>query len=407
MTPQLIKQELDKVVFGQEKAKKTMSLAFYLHLVRNGLLEPNHKTIPLPKPNVLMIGNAGTGKTLMLHTLCNKFQTPILNLDANIFATSNNIGEVLDAYIKYLITQFGFEKATQAVVCIENFDAICNRQQTPAQLSLNIQQDFLQMLEQQERMITIEQGKEPIMFPLNNLMFIFSGRFLGLESLIFVRSKIDDKNYDAMLKKQERLTLINKYKNLQKANPNLGIAVSPIGFIKGNDNIKNEEIAIQAQIQDLYNSLKEDELEQMVEQAFQKEVLEAVNKNLQQGINVLNEATYKDFINYGALPELIGRIGFIAALNDLTKEDIISILTRKDNNLIDQYLNYFKLHKDTLEIKKEVYDLIAQEAIERRIGTRSINAIIVQLLNAVLYDAPNDVTEKFVVDEAFFKRVVG
>jgi ATP-dependent protease Clp ATPase subunit len=405
ITPNSINEFLDINIFGQEEAKKTMSLAFYMHLMRNGLLENKIKNNYLHKPNVLMLGNPGSGKTLMIHNLCSKFQLPNIKIDGGIFLTTPNIGEMLDAYLRYLVLQFGAEKASTAVICIDGFDELCNRQQIQPNISVSIQQDLLQMIEQKERMLVIEQGKEPIMFPLDNLMFIFSGRFPGIESLIFMRAKITDTNDEIVKRKEERLALVGQFKLLKKEDPKADKLVERIGFKTQGDGRTDSEMALLTRkIQSMYDELKENELEQLVEQAYQKEMLHAMNEHLVSDKTLLQQVGFHDLINYGVLPEFAARFSLIATLDKLDAEDIIAIIKKTENNIIEQFKTYFDLHDDKIDFKEEVYKLIAYEVVERGVGTRSIHSIFIQLLQGVLYDSPNDKKEKFVIDANYFAK---
>ncbi len=406
MTPIQIKEIVDAKIFGQEAAKKMMSLAFYMHLTRNGLIKGIEKNTSLPKPTVLLLGNPGSGKTLLTHTLCSYFQLPIINIDGGLFLTTPNVGEMLDAYLRYLILQFGLEKASTAIFCIDGFDNLCNPQQTQPSISAGIQQDILQMIEQKERMLIVEQGKEPILFPMHQLLFIFSGRFIGIESFMYMRAKIANAEDDVMKRKQERLALIEEHKKLNATTEKNNLPVEQIGFnTQSQARPESEANIVKRKIQALYDTLKEDELEQLVEHAFQKELVEAMQKEMPTKNAIYNSVHYTDLTNYGMLPELAGRLSFIAKLDQLSIEDIVAIIKKTENNIIQQFTSYFSVHADLLEIEEEVYTLIAKEVVNRKIGTRSIDAIIIQLLEAILYSSPNGVKEKFVIDTKLFSGI--
>ncbi len=407
MLPVDIKNVLDANIFGQAQAKEAISTAFYIHLLRNGIVKKEQEEKLLPKTNVILIGNAGTGKSLLLSTLCDNFKLPYVKIDASTLLTTNNMGEMLDAYLRYLVMQFGIDKASTSLICIDGFDQISNRQIMQSGQGMSIQQDLLQMIEQPQRMLVLEKGKEPVLFPLEKLMFVFSGRFIGLESLVYVRTQVADTSNEALKLKEERLKLIEKYRETRKAKTEKFSKVAAIGFGKnesGQQTIIEPKIDVTQQVQSLYEELKDDDLEQMINQAYQKDLMENMHKDFGDGAYFLKDVNYTDLINYGVLPELVGRVGFIIPLEQLNKEDIIGILKRKEGNVIDMYTNYFKIHNDVLHIQDEVYDLLAQEVLNRAIGTRSINAIITQLLQTVLYSSPNLDAEHFTIDAAFFNK---
>lgn len=409
MTPKSIKENLDKEIIGQEKSKAILSFAFYLHLMRNNRKDEEKLKNPLPKSNILVLGSSGSGKRLMIRSLTETYDLPCLKIDCSIFLTGQNLHEVMDAYIRYMILQFGVEKASKGVFVFEDFDKIANRQMAQNHLSYEIQDEMLALLEQQERLVAVEEGKPPILFPVANLMFIFSGRFQGIEPLIYMRNRVDNKHDIVIQKKEQRLALIAKYRAIRaeetkgQSKPMEAIGFRNLTTTSSVPTPKESEAIIKA-IEELAFELREDELEDMVDAAFQKELLSDMNDRLKEDQSLITEVQYQDIVNYGMLPELAGRIGFIAAFERLTQEEIIRILKRPSNNVIDHYKNYFSLHDDVLEIKEEVYPLIAAEVAERNIGTRSINTIIVQLLEELLYIAPDKKKDKFVIDAAYFTK---
>jgi ATP-dependent protease Clp ATPase subunit len=406
MTPQSIKAELDNEIFGQEKAKDVLSFAFYLHLLRNQNIadsKPNN----LPKSNVLILGSTGSGKRLMVNIFSKNHDLPCLKIDSNLFLSGQNFNDLLDAYLRYLIMQFGVDKAKSAILVFEDFDKIVMRQN--GNNNMELQDDFLGLIELEDKLLHLEQDKPPILFPLHQLMFIFSGKFSGMESLIYMRSRMDNKQDAIIQKKTERLALIEKFRALRTyeiANNNK--QSESIGF-KNKSAIavktETEEAVIKGAVEKLYNDLKEDELEQMVETAFQKELLLEMQDDLQD-TSVIKQVHYEDLLNYGMQPELISRIGFIAPFERLTKDEIIQILRRPSGNVMEQYKQYFTLHGNKLEINDATIVLIAKEVEKRNVGTRSINTIMLQLLEEYLYKSPNTKNETFIVDEKYFNKVI-
>jgi ATP-dependent protease Clp ATPase subunit len=154
----------------------------------------------------------------------------------------------------------------------------------------------------------------------------------------------------------------------------------------------------------LYNDLKEDELEQLVESAFQKELLQDMKTDLEEDSKIIEQVAYEDLLNYGVTPELVSRIGFIAPFESLSEKEIVQILTRTSGNIINQYKQYFAMHGNTLELKEQVITMLAKEVEKRGVGTRSINTILINLLDAFLYDSPHNKGKTYIVDEAYFKQ---
>jgi len=341
-TPKELKEYLDTIVIAQESAKKVLSFAFYLHLVRIGKIKPaihiskdiEAGNMPdLPKPNILLVGPTGSGKTLIIRSLCNAFCIPFIKVDCSALTSSGYVGNGLNDYLKILINRFGIDEAGKAVIYFDEFDKLSELhfgRSSGSVGGIELQQEFLSLLEDDVRVITrsgFEEGDKQQLFKTQNLMFVFSGSFAGIEPII--ESRLGDKQ-------------------------------SKLGFKKPGQARKNEE-------------------------------------------SVFKKVNFDDLIKFGIIPELAGRVGFIGVLDKLVKEDIIAIMKNANGNIFTQYNNYFLHHFDKLIIEDEVYSLIADEVIKRNIGARALTGVTIELLQDLLYEAPNEFEEEFRIDAEFFK----
>ena len=343
--PSDIKAKLDKVIIGQDSAKKVMSFAFYLHLIRTGTIRPHiHKLKEvnekrpnlLPRPNILLVGPTGSGKTLTIKTLCNMFSIPFIKVDCSSLTSTGYVGNHLNDYLKQLIKLHGKTKAEQAVIYFDEFDKVSEINIGGAGRGsvggVELQQEFLSFLEDHDRVITrtsYEEGPSHETMNIDNIMLIFSGSFHGIEEIIGKRLTSDKKEFSKYLK-------------------------SPAE--------KREED------------------------------------------NILQKINYIDIMKFGIIPELTGRLGFIAVLEKLSENEIVEIMKGAAGGIIEQYQNFFMHHFDTLVITDEVYTLMAAEVLRRNIGARAINGIIIELLQDLLYDAPNEFEEEFRIDRDFFMK---
>lgn len=123
-------------------------------------------------------------------------------------------------------------------------------------------------------------------------------------------------------------------------------------------------------------------------------------------INYLKLMNSDDLIQFGIIPELVGRVGFIAVLDTLTKEELIEIIKKSKNNVLEQYQNYFKFNKDTVIIEEDVYELIAEEAMKKKTGARALNGVMMQLFRDILFDSVNDLHETFVITKDYFYKKI-
>lgn len=104
-----------------------------------------------------------------------------------------------------------------------------------------------------------------------------------------------------------------------------------------------------------------------------------------------------DLLKFGIIPELVGRLPVITALQDLKKEDLVRILTEPKNALIKQYETLLGMDNVELEIQPEVLEAVAEKAIERQIGARGLRAVMEEIMTGVMYTIPSDLTIKKVV----------
>lgn len=117
--------------------------------------------------------------------------------------------------------------------------------------------------------------------------------------------------------------------------------------------------------------------------------------------NWMSQAIPQDFVKFGLIPELVGRLPVIASLKGLDEEALIKILVEPKNSLIKQYKRLFEFDKVDLEFKESALKAVAKKAIERKIGARGLRSIIEETLERVMFDVPSDHTiEKVVIDDA-------
>ena len=107
---------------------------------------------------------------------------------------------------------------------------------------------------------------------------------------------------------------------------------------------------------------------------------------------ILSEVQPHDILKFGIIPELVGRLPVITALNALTREDLVKILTQPKNALVKQYQKLFSYDDAELVFEPKALEAIADKAIARKIGARGLRAVLEGLLMNVMYDIPSDRT---------------
>ena len=105
---------------------------------------------------------------------------------------------------------------------------------------------------------------------------------------------------------------------------------------------------------------------------------------------VATRATHQDLVKFGMIPELVGRLPVITALNGMDKETLVRIMTEPKNSIVKQYKALFKMDNIDLEFEKEALDRIAELTIERKTGARGLRSIIESVLQPLMFESPSD-----------------
>ena len=105
---------------------------------------------------------------------------------------------------------------------------------------------------------------------------------------------------------------------------------------------------------------------------------------------VATRATHQDLVKFGMIPELVGRLPVITALNGMDKETLVRIMTEPKNSIVKQYKALFKMDNIDLEFEKEALERIAELTIERKTGARGLRSIIESVLQPLMFESPAD-----------------
>ena len=121
------------------------------------------------------------------------------------------------------------------------------------------------------------------------------------------------------------------------------------------------------------------------------------SKNKKDVGKLFSQVQPDDLLKFGIIPELVGRLPVITALESLTKEDLVRILVEPKNALAKQYQKLLELDNVELEIQPEALDAIAQKAVDRQIGARGLRAIMEKLMTKIMYRIPSDLSIRKVI----------
>ena len=227
LKPKAIKEKLDEYVIGQDEAKKILSVAVYNHFKRITHLSKNNKEdVEIDKSNLILVGETGTGKTLLARTLALLLKAPFCIADATVLTEAGYVGEDVESIVTRLLQSANYdESATEkGIVFIDELDKIARKSDNPSITrdvsGEGVQQALLKLLEGSVVNVAPQGGRkhpDAKMIAINtkNILFICGGAFDGIHKKIAKRLNTQSVGYTSSVNELE----IDKGNLLQYISP--------------------------------------------------------------------------------------------------------------------------------------------------------------------------------------------
>ena len=211
--PKEIKAFLDQYVIGQEDAKKVLSVAVYNHFKRISQKKSDSE-VEIEKSNIIMVGETGTGKTLLAKSIAKLLNVPFAIVDATVFTEAGYVGEDVESMLTRLLQSCNYDVAAaeRGIVYVDEIDKIARKGDNPSITrdvsGEGVQQGLLKMLEGTEALVPPQGGRkhpEQKMIKINtqNILFVCGGAFDGVDKIIARRINTNSIGFSVDKQKEE------------------------------------------------------------------------------------------------------------------------------------------------------------------------------------------------------------